>query len=112
MTLPDFYDRDGEVITLDQYVTYKRSANTGNPEDDYSQVAWTELHGLVISTVWVGVPVGFSGGMPCIFSTLVNGGTYDGQSWDWATEEEARAGHRQVVRCVLEGLNPQYEVAA
>lgn len=47
-----------------------------------------------VSTVWIGLDLGWGRGAPLIFETMIFGGPLDGETARYATEAEARAGHR------------------
>lgn len=58
---------------------------------------------LAVSTVWLGVNYNFAGdGPPLIFETMVFGEhpLADAACWRYATEDEARAGHENVVKAL------------
>jgi hypothetical protein len=51
-----------------------------------------------VSTVFLGIDHGFSGGAPLLFETMVFGdGPRDGEQYRYATWDEAEAGHKRVV---------------
>jgi hypothetical protein len=55
--------------------------------------------GVMVSTVWLGISTSLSD-PPLIFETMVFGGPFNERTWRWATEAEARAGHREIVETV------------
>lgn len=57
-----------------------------------------------VSTVWLGVNYNFLGGPPVIFETMVFGRGGGEQQWRWCTEEQATAGHAQVVAELAAGV--------
>ena len=98
MTRPLWYDRNGQPIP--------RELAAGLLEDDkYRCVAYTTLtDGRRVSTIWLGLDHDFSRkGPPLIFESAVIKplrGTQYGlceEQRRYATEAEARAGHREVV---------------
>src|SRR5437868_3160304 len=73
----------------------------GFKDPDQRIIEQTELpDGRLVSTVWLGLDHSFGGGPPMIFETMVFPKRGDYSELDcerWATEEEARAGHRRLV---------------
>lgn len=66
---------------------------------EYKVVARDELEsGVVISTVWLGLDHQWGDGPPLIFETMVFGGPNDQDQYRYSTEDEARAGHAEIVR--------------
>lgn len=89
-------DWKGRPITTRQWWERKQAGG--------ARVALTRAglgRGLV-STVWLGLDHNWwAGGPPLIFETMIFGGPLDGELWRYSTPEQARAGHRRVVRLVL-----------
>ena len=86
-----FYDRDGQPISALQWEALRAC-------HDYYRVALTERPHWVVSTVWIGIDMGFRpDGPPIIFETMVFGGPLDCEQWRYATEVEAHAAHEVVV---------------
>ena len=89
------YNRDGERINAAAWLALYQTP-------DYQQVAQTRvprgITEVLVSTVWLGVDEGFRP-VPLIFETMVFSGGFplDRVSWRYASEEEARAGHADVV---------------
>ena len=89
-----YYDRSGKPITTHEWCKRLESER---------RVALTELEpDTRVSTVWLGLEHGSdSDGLPLIFETMVFRGK---DSWSdvdsnrYATEEQARAGHAEMVR--------------
>lgn len=97
-----WYDRQGHPITADQ-------ANTLLGDPAYKRVALTDITSSSdssvnyrISTVWLGADHNWGGGQPILFETMVFGGgeQQDQTMWRWHTEDEARAGHTEIVASV------------
>lgn len=91
--MSDFYDRNGNPITMDEWVaTWK---NTDR------RVALDKLpNGYTVSTVYLGLDHGWGEGDPLIFESMVFGPDSEGDECDmlrYATEEQARAGHKSLV---------------
>jgi hypothetical protein len=89
------YDRQGRPITWEQY------AEMG-VEDRI--LVHTERDGVLVSTVWLGMDMGYAGGEPLIFETMIFGGEHDQYQWRWSTEVEARAAHEVI--CTAEFGEP------
>ncbi|KKN73751.1 hypothetical protein LCGC14_0396990 [marine sediment metagenome] len=90
------YDRDGNELTLLAWAEKLE-------DDDYRRVELTERDDIKVSTVWLGLNQDFTGiGPPVIFETMVFGGDHDGKQQRYSTEEQARAGHAEVVTEVFE----------
>lgn len=88
-----FYDRDGNMITLSEWVDL-------NGRDGYVRVGLDQVGDLEVSTIWVGTA-------DCRFETLVfpidadpdsNDGPLEGESY--AILAEAEAGHARWVEQV------------
>lgn len=115
-----YYDRQGKRIGFAEWANRKQGSVDENGvygDESYLRVAITKIQGLVVSTVWIGLDMGFgwpSGQHPpVIFETMVFGGPewretetkpnrFDLQEFGsytsrYATEEAALAGHDQVV---------------
>jgi hypothetical protein len=98
-----WFDRQGQPIDAE-------AANRLLGDMAYSRIARTEITSASdsniefdVSTVWLGVNYNFTNdGPPIIFETMVFGGdeSQDQMQWRWSTEEEARAGHAQVVTSI------------
>lgn len=95
-----FYDRQGQPITVEE-------ADPLLTDNEYKRVAGdiVVLDGqqLAVSTVWLGVDHNFDRqGPPIIFETMVFGNhpLAENATWRYATEDEARTGHDNVVRAL------------
>lgn len=94
MSRPLYYDRDGEPITLERWIALVEDA-------DYRRIARTDINGIVVSTVWLGIDHQFGDGPPLIFETMIFGGPHDEETWRrYDTEANARAGHDDAVAAV------------
>lgn len=99
---PLYYDREGNPIDFYEWAeivegldrTVENTAVKGGPAD------------VEISTVWMGVDKGFRSDedRPKVFETMVYGGTFDDKRELYATETEAREGHRRWVEKVKASL--------
>lgn len=94
------YDRDGQPMPMREWserfgeLAYKHVRATAVNED------------VEVSTVWIDLPqAGSTPERPLIFETMVFGGELDEWAWRYATEEEAEAGHEQVLAEVRERIN-------
>jgi hypothetical protein len=91
-----FFDRAGQSIDMMDWV-----ASMKNPAN--KRVAEDTVSGYWVSTVWLGMDYSLGDGPPLIFETMVfpqkEGETnwYDEYCERYATEEEALAGHADVV---------------
>ncbi|MFI9271919.1 hypothetical protein ACIGXM_14530 [Kitasatospora sp. NPDC052896] len=97
-----WYDRRGRLVDT---LTATRLLD----DQGYKRVARTKITSTVdltsydVSTVWVGLDYNWLGhGVPLIFETMVFGGTPDQDTscWRYATEDDARAGHAEVVAMI------------
>lgn len=88
-----YYDRDGEPITLEQWGGLVL-------DRDYPQIATHWVRDWAISTVWLGMNLAMTG-PPHIFQTMVLAPDGDTRVERYSSEEEARAGHLQIVKHVI-----------
>ncbi len=94
----EYYDRNGDEITQLEW-------GLKIQDWDYKIVRQTEVMGLEVSTVWMGINSSIGGGPPVIFETMVFGAA-EGTVWDdfqarYCTEEEALKDHFKLVREIL-----------
>lgn len=87
-----YYDRQGWPIDLMQYVHLM-------DDRDYREVEQTDIGDVLVSTVWLGLDHGL-GDAVLIFETMVFGGDLHLEQHRYPTEEQARAGHAEVVERV------------
>lgn len=93
--MSEYYDRQGNPITFKEWVEqFERTAD--------KVVEQTQTDNGFVSTVWLGLSHQFGDGPPLIFETLVFEGTMDGEMDRYSTEEQARAGHAEMVARVKE----------
>lgn len=93
-----YFNRAGEQLTLMEWAHLRETSGM-----EYLRVAHTMFAEAVeVSTVWLGLDHSFTGqGPPLIFETMIFGHTLlDAQLWRYTTEDEARAGHEEVVALV------------
>ena len=90
-----FYDRQGHPLTLEEWAALLDDAPN---REALTRVARTAVGDAWVSTVWLGIDHSFGDGQaPLIFETMVFGGPLDQETWRYATEEQARAGHEHAV---------------
>ena len=96
---PVYYDRHGEPMTLRQWArqledeAYRHIArDVIGPEEPLDPAPL-----ITVSTVWVGLNSDWRSDEPLTYQTIVVGGGYDASGMWYATEDEAREGHRRVV---------------
>ena len=90
-----WFDREGKPIDTLTAARYMEDIN-------YKRVAQTSLKdGTWISTVWLGLDHSFGEGPPLIFETMVFPDSANSAAEEdmerYATEAEARAGHKRMV---------------
>ena len=104
-TEPGYYDRQGNPMP--DVLAWAKKAEG---QDGYKRVAETRVGDYWISTVWVGLDMAFTG-PPLIFETMVfwqghddepHDHALDGEQDRYTTEEQALAGHDQMVARVRE----------
>lgn len=57
------------------------------------RVAYDEIDGIRVSTVFLGLDHAWDGGPPLIFETMIFGGPLDGEQDRYSTWDEAAKGH-------------------
>jgi hypothetical protein len=96
-----YYDRDGHEMDM-----WAWAAQMRHPE--YKRVAQVTVTDLAnpevaydVSTVWLGLDHNFGDGPPLIFETMIFGdGSLDLTCRRYITEEQALAGHKEMVDIV------------
>lgn len=89
-----YYDRQGNPTTVDEF------------EKIYSgdrHVGLTDIGGITVSTVFLGIDHSFGSGPPLLFETMVfdpAAGPLDEEQVRYSTEEQAAAGHAAMVERV------------
>jgi hypothetical protein len=106
-----FYDRSGVPISMQEWGRLRWSEDGDDWERnlDNVRVAHDALvvgdDPVEVSTVWLGIDHGFGHSeLPVIFETMVFGGKDNQYCQRYCTEEEAKAGHTQVVVALIAGL--------
>jgi hypothetical protein len=90
---PGYFDRDAKPVTFEQWAALR-----GEGSDGYKRVAETRTGESWVSTVWVGIDMGYGDDRPpIIFETMVFGGPLDQEMDRYATEAEALIGHEAMV---------------
>lgn len=91
-----WYDKQLRQITAEE-------ANALFADPDYKRVGWTDLGGVIVSTVWLGLDYSVTGRMH-LFETMVfeaeNGRVKNWRELDctrYSTEDEAKEGHENFV---------------
>ncbi|MGW8702292.1 hypothetical protein ACWGOK_36125 [Streptomyces eurythermus] len=101
MTL-HWYNREGQIIDTS-------TANRLLGDPDYKRVRLTEITSVsdptvryLVSTVWLGLDHGHTGGAPILFETMVfsNGNMSEEWADRYSTESEAETGHDETVTVV------------
>lgn len=84
-----YYDKNGKPLTMMQWGELFQ-----NP--DYKIVQQDQIGDIKVSTVWMGMDLGFLNERPIIFETMVFG-EFDQYQERYATEQEALAGHKKII---------------
>ena len=96
---PVYYDRRGAPMTLQQWAQKFEDA-------DYRHIARDVIGPeepldpaplITVSTFWLGLNHDWGSDEPLIYETIIVGAEHDGTSMRYATESQAREGHRRVV---------------
>jgi hypothetical protein len=89
---------DGEPVAVPDLMTWAT-----NFEDSMKRVAWTDVRGVRVSTVFLGVDHSWGDGPPVLFETMIFGseaGDLDEYQERYTTLEDARLGHERAVAMV------------
>ena len=86
----EYYDRDGNPLTIQGYLNYTEGASK-------KHVARTEVGNSNVSTVWLGLNHQYGDGPLLIFETMIFGGPLDQDTWRYSTEAQAVDGHAHAV---------------
>lgn len=73
-------------------------------EINNKRIAFTEIRGIQISTVFLGLDHSFMSDIPVLFETMVFGGTLDNEGERYYTYQEAEEGHKRMCERVVENL--------
>ncbi len=94
--MSNYYDRQGRQRSWRDILAndIQPAADRG---EDYRRVAETIGEAGTVSTVWLGMNHAWDDGPPLIFESMVFGGLLDQDQVRYTTEEQARAGHDELV---------------
>ena len=81
-----YFDYEGQPIDLMQWAEMTK-------DHKKRQIAETFIGETRISTVWLGLDHGLSGGKPLIFETMIFGGPCDQDQWRYGSRTLAESGH-------------------
>ncbi len=100
-----YYNKQCEPIDWQEYARLCEEKYGPDPkEDGYHRVGSTHVGEYWISTVWIGIDMGYDpDGPPIIFETMVFAGEgvrHDLDCRRYATEEEAKQGHEEFVTLI------------
>jgi hypothetical protein len=96
---PLYYDRQGQPMTMQQWAEKCQDEN-------YTHIARDVIGPdepldpaplITVSTLWCGVNHDLRHDEPLIYETVIIGGGYDATGMRYATEKQAREGHRRAV---------------
>ena len=106
---PFYYDRQGQPMTMHQWAEKFEDEN-------YTHIARDVIGPdepldpaplITVSTFWRGVNHNLRHDEPLIYETLIIGGGYDATGMRYATEKQAREGHRRAVEELRAGRRPR-----
>lgn len=60
----------------------------------------TEIYGVTISTIFLGMDHGWKSELPILFETMVFEGRYDGQQLRYPTYKDAEEGHKNYIKWI------------
>jgi hypothetical protein len=89
---------DKKVIPVDDLFEWGRWLEE---HQDERMVDKTTIGKARVSTVFLGLDHSFGMGPPLLFETMVFGGKHDGDMERYSTWEEAKAGHKKMVKLVI-----------
>lgn len=99
----EFVGPSGEELTLAEWeVLFGRRTEDMSPESWWRK--WTVVDGIVVSTVWIGLPIGPLDNQYGAWETMVQGGDDDGWMQKYATRQEAFDDHERIVREFRAGI--------
>jgi hypothetical protein len=106
---PVYYDRQGAPMTMQQWAQRFE-------DEDYRHIARDVIGPdepldpaplIIVSTFWLGLNHDWRSGEPLIYETIIVGGEHDASGMWYATERQAREGHRRVVDELRAGRSPR-----
>lgn len=90
-----FILKDRQVIGTNDLMEWGRWMQT-----DERLLFADEIHGVRISTVFLGLDHAFGGRPPVLFETMIFGGEHAEEMWRYHTWDEAARGHKKAVKLV------------
>ena len=96
---PIYYDRQGKPMTMQQWAQRFE-------DEDYRHIARDVIGPdepldpaplITVSTFWLGLNHDWRSDEPLIYETIIIGGEHDATGMRYATEKQAREGHRRAV---------------
>ena len=96
---PIYYDRQGKPMTMKQWAQRFE-------DEDYRHIARDVIGPdepldpaplITVSTFWLGLNHDWRSDEPLIYETIIIGGEHDATGMRYATEKQAREGHRRAV---------------
>ena len=93
-----YYVLEGHAVVKTDMLTWAKQMGTTN-----RRVAITEIDGVNVSTVFLGLDHSFGGGAPMLFETMIFGGEHDQYQKRCSTWEQAEAMHAEAVALVKGG---------
>jgi hypothetical protein len=105
---PVYYDRHGAPMTLQQWADKFE-------DEDYRHITRDVIGPdepldpaplITVSTFWLGLNHDWRSDEPLIYETVIVGGEHDATGMRYATERQAREGHRRVVEELRAGRSP------
>ena len=113
-----YYDLEGKPLSLEQWgeIYERRDAarsrapdGQSRPEDDLTRMGSDEIGEAWVSTVWVGMDMGYGSGPPVIFETMIFSGGHDQFCERYCTKESALANHNRIVAALRAGESPELQ---
>ena len=105
---PVYYDRQGKPMTIQQWAEKLQ-------DEDYRHIARDVIGPdepldpaplITVSTFWLGLNHDWRSDEPLIYETILIGGEHDATGMRYATEKQARDGHRRAVEQLRAGRSP------
>lgn len=87
-------------VDFGDWIKWTKEQHEARP--GHKHVANTEINGITVSTVFLGLDHSWGGGTPILFETMIFGGEHDQFQERYSTWAEAEAGHRAA--CELAGV--------
>lgn len=90
---PMHWDRGGRPINMRDWVYL-------GEDHEYRIVKQDQVGRVRVSTVWLGIDMGWGRSEPLIFETMIFGGKHDLETWRYSSEAEAMAAHTLILSAV------------